>query len=84
MKRNCIYKWITKNQPKKDLIIYEYNNPQEYLIHHIGNSCYSTYDKNTSEQIKNNILLDVIWINSNILAIYEQDGNIYLQVNFNK
>lgn len=84
MKRNCVYKYITKNQPKKDIVVYEYNNPQEYLIHEKTKSCYYTYDKNTSAEINDNNLLDVIWCNSNILAVYDTGEILQIQVNFNK
>ena len=82
MRRNCVYKWIVNNQPKKDLIIYQYGDSQEYIVHHMGNSCYSTHKIN-GEKVKDNNLLDMIWTKSNILAIYEED-NIYIQVNWNK
>lgn len=86
MRRNCLYKYLQKNRPHKDIVIYQYKNPQEYLIQHIGNSCYKTYSlfRETTEEIKDNNLLSMIWLNSNILAEYEQDGVLYLQVNFNK
>jgi hypothetical protein len=83
MRRNCIYKYIVKNQPQKDLIVYQYGDKQEYLIHHKGHSCYDTYDLNDMNRHVSNIERDTIWVNSNILAIYEQDNNIYLQVNWN-
>ena len=84
MRRNCLYKYIEQNHPQRDVVVYEYGNPDEYLIHNAGMGCYTTHNKNTGEQVKNNNLLDIIWVNSNILMEYNQDGCIFLQVNYNK
>ena len=83
MRRNCIYNYITKNKPQKDIVVYEYGNCTEYLIHHAGHSCYHTYCKNTMEEISDNNLLKLIWCNSNILCDYITDI-IALQVNFGR
>lgn len=82
MRRNCVYKYIVKNQPKKDLVIYQYGNKTEYLIHHEGKSCYSTHELNGGK-VKDSATLDKIWTDSNILSIYE-DSIIHIQVNWNK
>lgn len=82
MRRNSVYKWITKNQPTKDLIIYQYGDKNEYIIKPLGGSCYSTHHLN-GEQVKDSKELQTVWINSNILAVYEEE-NIFIQVNWNK
>ena len=83
MKKNCIYKYITKNHPEKDIVVYEYGNSQQYLIHHMGNSCYETYDM-VEKRPASNLERDVIWCMTNILCEYDQDGCIFLQVKWGK
>lgn len=82
MKKNCVYKYITREQPQKDILIYEYGNTQEYIIHHDGDSCYSTYTKDGT-RIKDINLLKLIWQNTIILCEYIDGDIIQLQVNFN-
>lgn len=76
MRRNCVYKYLAKNKVLKDIVVYEYKNPYEYLLQHTGKSCYKTYSlyHETTEEIKDNNVLNMIWLNSNILAEYEDNG----------
>lgn len=83
MKRNCVYNYITKNQPKKDIVVYQYKNPVEYIIRSKGGGCYETFNNYTKEDVNDNNLLDLIWCKSNILCDYDQDV-IFLQVNFGR
>ena len=84
MRRNCVYKYITKNQPKYlDIVVYEYGNSKQYCIHHMGNSCYATYDMDDWKPATNEEL-DMVWNKSNILSEYLQNDVIFLQVNWNK
>ena len=87
MKRNCIYRYLTKNRVLKDILVYEEKDSQLYLLEHTGNSCYKTFSfrhGKKQEQITDNHLLDLIWVNSNIVDIEPRDSRINLQVVFGK
>ncbi len=84
MRKDCIYKYIRKEQPQKDIVIYQYGDKVEYIIPYIRKNWYKTYDLNNIDRKINADEFRKVWFDSNILWIYEQSNCIFLQVNWNR